>query len=124
MTSDVNRLGRILARLPEEEAEWLLSRVSLRASVRSQLEYRDVAIRDAAAMLDGGNSRRAVDLERELRRYLAAGWNADVRSGAPAPDAPPLRHKLFEIASANRARSLGWRQIMRVIQGARTPTLS
>jgi hypothetical protein len=123
MGADADRLERVLSALPAEDAAWIVAQLAPPPPRRDRLDARDDAIRAAAVTLDGCPYRRAADLERTLRRYIAAGWSEDRRAGGPATEAPALRQHLFAIVTSNNGRGLGWRQLLRAIEGERTPPL-
>ena len=112
----VGRLDAILAALPPEDAALIsgLAEPPWKARAR-RLDARDAAIRRAAETLTGESAYSvACELSRRLSRYLAgSGWALDARDGVP-DGAPELRRALYDIAQHGEARTLGWRQILKV----------
>jgi hypothetical protein len=78
---------------------------------RPPVERRRVAIRQAMAQYQGAPSRRAKELERQYRGYLAANWRLE-RDMETLPEPRSVeRVLLHRIARLNEGASLSWRQI-------------
>ena len=111
------RLAAILARLPADDAEWLAPRVALdtpddRRSAR--LARRDAAILQAVEGTGLRPSRAASELERDLGRYAATGWQ---RGETPTE---PRRALLHSILKENNGKTLRWRQLLNIMDGYRS----
>jgi hypothetical protein len=74
-------------------------------------ERRAVAVRTAMSLYDGPLSRRAKELERQYRGYLASGWPRE-RDLETLPE-PRLTERvlLHRLARLNEGASLSWRRI-------------
>jgi hypothetical protein len=118
-----DRLRRIAAMLPAEDASWLLENFAPPWMRRAhRLERRDAAIRDLAGLLapGAGPAEAARAIESALRRYAGTVWPRE--SGlAELPDASAERRLLHAILRANGGATLGVRQLANVLTGARTP---
>jgi hypothetical protein len=84
-----------------------------------QLRARDDAIRGAASLRGGAPSAVAKELSRDLVRYLGAGWASESALDELPQSASSRRRALHRIARASAGRSLGWRQIFRIIEAGR-----
>ncbi len=86
---------------------------------QARLARRDEAVRAAEAHYP---SRRrtaaAAALAQDLARYLAGPWLVE-RAPDQLPPASPHRRLLRTIALLNGGAALGWRQVLRIWDGAR-----
>lgn len=120
---DADRLARIVARLDDADAAWVLTRCApawLQRQIR--LARRDDAIRDLAALLAPGEppATAARIVEAALRKYAGSGWQRE-KHMSDLLDAPPDRRLLHTILRANGGATIGARQLANVLAGARTP---
>lgn len=118
---DTTRLDRILAALPPDDAVYLASLVEPPWKVRARrLGTRDAAVLEAFATVAMQPTPAAHHIARELARYLASAWSIERDRGAP-PASDPLRAALQRLARENEGEPIGWRQLLRIRDGARTP---
>lgn len=121
---DPARLDAILAKLPPEDAAYVAPRLLLPCQLRARrLADRDAAIRAALPLLGKApGTPAAAELQRVLARYLdGPGWRLDRPLAALPDDAASLRRLLHRIARTNEGHGLGWRQVLRIAAGERTP---
>ncbi len=106
---DGSRLDAVLAQLDPADAE-LLERHLRQASANAiRRARRDMAIRAAAqSYAEQSPTRRALSLERDLRRYTASGWRRDRDHGPPAQ---PHARRLYAILLNNGGCPLHWRRL-------------
>lgn len=88
---------------------------------KARLDRRDRAIRHAMSTFYGGFSRRAAAfaLARDLDAYLSSAWRLVSGRDALDGNASAKRRCLHVIARMNQGRSIGARQILNVVDGAR-----
>ena len=111
------RLAAILAQLPTEDAAWLAPRVLLETAEdrrAARLARRDAAIMRAVEGTGLRPSRAASELERDLIRYAATGWQ---RQETPTE---PRRALLHSILKENNGKTLRWRQLLNIMYGYRS----
>ena len=111
------RLAAILAQLPTEDAQWLAGRVILDSPAdrrAARLARRDAAIMTAVAFTGLRPCRAATELERDLTRYAATGWQ---RGEAPTE---PRRALLHSILKEKNGKTLRWRQLLNIMDGYRS----
>jgi hypothetical protein len=81
---------------------------------QSPRHRRAVAVRQALNLYEGPVSRRAKELERRYRDYLASGWRRERDlEELPAPRSIE-RLLLRRLARVNDGRALCWRHIIRI----------
>ena len=111
------RLAAILSRLPPDDAQWLAGRVILETAEdrrAARLARRDSAIMKAVAGTGLKPCRAASELERDLGRYAATGWQ---RRETPTE---PRRALLHRILKENNGKTLRWRQLLNIMDGYRS----
>ena len=111
------RLTAILARLPADDAAWLAPRVNVDTAEdrrAARLARRDAAILKAVEGTGLRPCLAASELERDLGRYAATGWQ---RQETPTE---PRRALLHSILKENNGKTLGWRQLLNIIDGYRS----
>jgi hypothetical protein len=93
------------------EAAHAICKIILLGRPQSPKRRREIAIRQALALFDGPLSRRAKELERRYRSYLAAGWRSE-RDLETLPE-PRLTERvlLHRLARLNEGAWLCWRRI-------------
>lgn len=98
----------------ERVAEEMLPPVERR---QRQRDRRDVAIRQAAAILrQSSPSGTAKEIECELRRFLTSGWPRQRDLIGPPPGSSALRQNLWWIAKLTNGEGLGWARILQIIE--------
>ncbi|MGJ0506995.1 MAG: hypothetical protein ACR652_07610 [Methylocystis sp.] len=106
-------LSAILSKLDPADAAFVrdLAARADATDARSRLDRRDDAIRDTVATFypDMPPSAAAKALARDLGRVLTGG---PISSG-------DLRAALRQVASLNRDRPIGWRQVLNILDGDR-----
>lgn len=121
MTAAADRLDRILARLPAEDAQWLARQIEAPWQRRARkLAERDETIRAARRFFP--NERVTVSAEalaKALGDYLAGKWLRDRSLEELAPGATAQHAALHRIAKLNSGEPLGWRQIANIFSGTR-----
>jgi hypothetical protein len=125
MMPAIELIERLIQRyaIGEDDAALLRAHVGAgmaRWSVRrDRLEARDEAIRAALRRFYTGlpPSSAAKAFARDLDRLLATCWQADTDIG---DDTDTKRGALVDIARRNEGRSLGWRQILYILDGTRS----
>ena len=108
-------------RLSHDEVLFLSERLEPKSRQRQRrLETRDAAVREGwSHFAHLGRTVAARHLERALSLYLATRWHSDRKLAELPPDADPLRRALYLVASFNDGDTLGWRQMLNVIDGHR-----
>jgi hypothetical protein len=115
--NEAEQLERIFRKLDPAEQRFLAQQLLLGGS-RSRIrrrDQRDEAIREARHLLGGNITAAGRKLERLLDRHIA---RAD--SNRAAMD-DPISALVERIAQLNENRSLGWRQLVNIFSGHRTP---
>jgi hypothetical protein len=90
-------------------------------ALASRVRYsaRDAAVLAAfAAVAPMQPTPAAKRIATELARYLASTWLMD-RDRDAVPLGDPLRLALATLARENRGEPIGWRQLLRIVDGAR-----
>jgi hypothetical protein len=116
-----DRLDRILAALPPDDAAWLAARLEPPWRVRQRrLGQRDEAVRAyaAAACVGLPPTAAAKAVAAALERYLGTAWPRE-RELADLPDAPASRSALHRLARLNDGGPIGWRQLLNIVTGTR-----
>jgi hypothetical protein len=84
---------------------------------RPQAERRRVAVRTALAQYQGSPSRRAKELGRRYRAYLASGWRHERDLETLPEPRSTERVLLHRLGRLNGGRSLCWRQLFDIATG-------
>jgi hypothetical protein len=125
MTPAFDHIEAIIQRYAIGEDDAAILRAHLGAGAprwsrrRDRLEGRDDAIRRALRRFYDGLpvSAAAQAFSRDLDRLLASCWQADAGEGIDG--ASTRRAALVDIARRNEGRSLAWRQVLNILDGAR-----
>jgi hypothetical protein len=117
-----DRLARVLAQLPAEDADWLARQINTAPWQLRQrrLGERDEAIRAARRFFhDARATVAARALEAALGAYLASAWPRERDLAELPPDAGERRAALHCIARLNDGDGLSWRQVWNIWGGDR-----
>jgi hypothetical protein len=117
---DTDRLDRILAVLPPDDADYLSALVEPPWKARERrLSRRDAAVLDAFAAVSGKDPTPAATyIAEQFARYLGSAWL--IERGYPLlASENPLRAALQRLARENGGETIGPRQLLRIRDGAR-----
>jgi hypothetical protein len=98
------------------EEEWaemahVVCKIIIRGRPQTPKHRRAIAVKQILNLYQGAPSRRAKELERRYRIYLARTWLRE-RNLETLPEPRSVeRALLHRLARINRGRSLGWRQL-------------
>ncbi|PPQ34976.1 hypothetical protein SAMN06265338_13019 [Rhodoblastus acidophilus] len=125
MTLTADHVEQIIQRYAINEDDAAILRAQAGAGAprwsrrQDRLENRDEAIRTALRRFyaDLPSYAAAQAFSRDLDRILASCWQMDVGTDVSSINAK--RAALVEVAKQNEGRSLGWRQVLNIVDGAR-----
>ena len=113
-------LAAIASKLTPAELALVLGLQPPRLSTRARLDRRDVAVRSLAASLSGWRPCRAAQhIAAELRQYAGTGWVREQNLDALPPHADLRRSLLHAVLRLNKGETIGWRQIVNILNGCR-----
>ena len=114
-------LAAIAAKLTPAELALVLGLRPAPLSTRARLDRRDVAVRALAAELSGWRPcRAAMRIEADLRQYAGTGWVRERDLHAVPSGADPRRSLLHAVLRLNNGETIGWRQIVNILNGCRS----